>query len=53
MARPIDGQAEIQLDMPLVWLRLTGRIRGYGRRELAVLVAAVALGFVSGRVAGR
>ena len=53
MARPIDGYAEIHLDMPLAWLRLTGGIRGYWRRELTVLVMAVALGLVAGLVAGR
>lgn len=49
----MDQHNEIHLDMPLVWLRLTGGIRGYWRRELAVLVAALALGLVAGRIVGQ
>jgi hypothetical protein len=42
---------DLKLDMPAWYLTATGRIRGYWRRELALMLGAAGIGLVLGLVA--
>lgn len=48
---PFGDEIEvIDLSMPDWYMALSGKVRGYWKREIAVLLAAVVVGLLVGRV---